>query len=101
MTWSSPEVIAHVDELVAKLDESEQHERYAALATSSYATILTVWDRFKSLVDGLDSALAHPVNGSSASVLRGAESLVGHDAHRLAFWLVHVSRALERAPLHT
>lgn len=101
MTWPSPEVMARVDELVAELDESEQHERYAALATSSYATILTVWDRFKSLVDGLDSALAHPMNESSVGALRGAESLVGHDAHRLAFWLAYLSHALERAPLHT
>lgn len=99
MTSPSPAVIAHVDELVAELDESEQHQHDARPATSSYATVLAVWDRFKSFVDDLDAALTDPMNGRSVRILRGAESLVGHDAHRLAFWLAHLSHALERRPL--
>jgi hypothetical protein len=90
-----PEVVQLVDHLVAKLDRETLGNDYRPGATSSYAVIVAAWERFKTLVDRLDSALSRPLDEGSASILRTADALAGLEVDRIAFWLVHVGEALE------
>jgi hypothetical protein len=92
----APEVIQVVDHLVAKFDQETLGDDYRPGVTSSYQVIAAAWERFKSLVDHLDLAVARPLEEGAASVLQGADALVGLEADRVAFWLVHVGDAIKR-----
>jgi hypothetical protein len=94
-----PEVIQLVDHLVAKFDKETLGNDYRAGATSSYEVIVAAWERFKSLVERLDVAVASPLTEGAAAVLRTADALVGLEADRIAFWLARVTEAIDaRAP---
>jgi hypothetical protein len=90
-----PEIVAEVDRLVAELDHYILVDP-SEPTTSSFAVIAVAWGRFMRLVGLLDAAVASPFADSSAPALRRAGELVGGDAFRLSFWLVHIGEAIAR-----
>jgi hypothetical protein len=93
MRRPSPDVIARVNKLVAKLDELYDEPGHGP-ATSSYGSIVEAWIRFKELVDDLDEALSDPFAGGAAQALCGGDALAGIEIDKLAGWLTHVGEAL-------
>jgi hypothetical protein len=91
-----PEVIAVVDEMIEALDAATLGAVQRRKATSSFAFIVASWDRFRVLVDALETALTNPLDPAAAMVLKRAAELVDQDAYRLSFWLTHIAEATER-----
>jgi hypothetical protein len=94
MTRPSDEVIALVDALVAQLDADTLEGPYVSPATTSYQVIVTAWQRFRALVDCLDSAVAEPFASGAAHTLTTAEGLAADEVDKLIFWLTHVGEAI-------
>jgi hypothetical protein len=94
MMRPSPEVVALVDKLVTWLDAEPIEGPSGAPATSSYALIVSAWERFKLRVDALDAAVAEPIVEGAANVLLSAAALTDHETFKLAFWLTHVGEAI-------
>jgi hypothetical protein len=61
MTRPSVELVKLIDDVVAHLDADTGEEPYTPPMTSSFAVIASLWERFKSLIDALDDAVANPI----------------------------------------
>jgi hypothetical protein len=94
MMRPSRQTVARINRLIAELDGETLLSADAKSATSSYAVIVSTWRRFKRFVDRVDLAVASPFEEGAADVLLGANALIQHEAHRIAFWLVHVGEAI-------
>src|SRR5262245_49777632 len=91
-----PEVVALIDELVARLDQQTLPREHHLGATSNYEAIAVAWERFKALVDRVDLAVSQPLVNDAGSVLLSADALVGIEVDKLAFWLRHLGEAIRR-----